>query len=200
MSTTTGVRLLSRASQAIAKHHYAPIRIPQLQQQPRNPHTVGLRKPFPSPSPTSRIASQTRFHSTSPPQKSEQERQRPLTDRPSSPTNSQASEIAARKAEQPSYQLTFTCKKCSERSSHHVTKQAYHQGTTLITCPGCKNRHLISDHLGIFGDKGVTLEDIMREKGQLLKKGRLGEDGDVEFYSDQEETHEASSGREGEKT
>jgi len=44
---------------------------------------------------------------------------------------------------------------------------------------------LISDHLKIFSDKNITLEDIMKEKGQLLRKGRLGTDGDIEFYDDQ---------------
>lgn len=43
---------------------------------------------------------------------------------------------------------------------------------------------MISDHLGIFGDKKVTIEDIMREKGQLVKRGSLGEDGDIEFWPD----------------
>ena len=36
----------------------------------------------------------------------------------------------------------------------------------------------------IFSDKGITLEDILKEKGQFLRKGRLGEDGDVEFYDE----------------
>lgn len=49
----------------------------------------------------------------------------------------------------PSYELTFTCKKCSTRSSHRVSKQGYHHGTVLIACPGCKNRHLISDHMKV---------------------------------------------------
>ena len=110
---------------------------------------------------------------------------KPLTDRSESLEQQQAEEIAARKAQEPAYELTFTCKKCSERSTHRVTKQAYHHGTCLITCPGCKNRHLISDHLKIFSDKNITLEDIMKEKGQLLRKGRLGTDGDIEFYDDQ---------------
>lgn len=80
--------------------------------------------------------------------------------------------------------MTFTCKRCTERSSHKISKQGYHKGTILITCPGCKNRHLISDHLKIFSDQSLTLEDILREKGQLLKKGTLGADGDVEFWDD----------------
>lgn len=36
----------------------------------------------------------------------------------------------------------------------------------------------------IFSDKKVTIEDILKEKGQYLRKGRIGEDGDVEFYDD----------------
>jgi protein import protein ZIM17 len=52
-------------------------------------------------------------------------------------------------AEQPAYDLTFTCKPCKTRSSHRVSKQGYHYGSVLITCPECKNRHIISDHLGV---------------------------------------------------
>ncbi|KZF22403.1 zf-DNL-domain-containing protein [Xylona heveae TC161] len=88
------------------------------------------------------------------------------------------------KQQQPAYELTFTCKPCSHRSAHRVSKQGYHKGTVLITCPSCKNRHVISDHLKIFSDKPMTIEDLMREKGQLVKKGSLGTDGDVEFWDD----------------
>lgn len=101
--------------------------------------------------------------------------------------------------------MTFTCRKCLERSSHKISKQGYHHGTILITCPGCKNRHLISDHLKvglglntasrrvtntgqIFSDKSITVEDILKEKGQLLKKGQLGSEGDVEFWDDGTQT------------
>ncbi|CAI6335033.1 unnamed protein product [Periconia digitata] len=84
----------------------------------------------------------------------------------------------------PAYELTFTCKVCSTRSSHRVSKQGYHHGTVLISCPGCKNRHLISDHMKIFSDKSVTIEDIMREKGDLVKRGTLAAEGDVEFWED----------------
>jgi protein import protein ZIM17 len=30
----------------------------------------------------------------------------------------------------------------------------------------------------------VTVEDLMKERGQLVKKGTLGEDGDLEFWED----------------
>ncbi len=33
-------------------------------------------------------------------------------------------------------------------------------------------------------DKTTTIEDLMREKGQLVKKGSLSEDGDLEFWDD----------------
>lgn len=105
----------------------------------------------------------------------------------------------------PAYQLTFTCKPCSTRSTHRVTKQGYHHGTTLITCPNCKSRHLISDHLKIFSDEGITLEDILSKTlpdgkplTDLLKKGKLGMrqgamianegDEDIEFWEDGTET------------
>ena len=83
------------------------------------------------------------------------------------------------------YQLSFTCVPCGHRSHHNVSRQGYHHGSTLITCPGCRNRHVISDHLNIFGDRKITVEDLMREKGSLVKRGSLGEDGDIEFWPDE---------------
>lgn len=41
-----------------------------------------------------------------------------------------------------------------------------------MQCPGCKVRHLIADHLGIFSDKRITLEDIMAEHGETIRKGK----------------------------
>ena len=74
-----------------------------------------------------------------------------------------------------------------------------------ITCPSCKNRHVISDHLKVFMDQKSTLEDILRRKAangedfsKLLKKGRLGiragdmvgneGEEDLEFWEDGTET------------
>jgi protein import protein ZIM17 len=43
---------------------------------------------------------------------------------------------------------------------------------------------MCTDGLQIFSDKRVTLEDIMKEKGQLVKRGTLSTEGDVEFWDD----------------
>ncbi|PWW73342.1 hypothetical protein C7212DRAFT_26481, partial [Tuber magnatum] len=51
--------------------------------------------------------------------------------------------------DKPSYDLTFTCRPCTRRSTHRISKQAYHAGSVLITCPGCSNRHVITDHLKV---------------------------------------------------
>lgn len=115
----------------------------------------------------------------------------------------------------PSYDLTFTCKPCKHRSTHNISKLGYHHGSILITCPECSNRHVISDHLKvgpqsicmmdtifkhveamntdklqqqIFGDKSLTIEDLMRQKGQLVKRGTLGGNGDMEFWEDGSQT------------
>ncbi|KAI1478859.1 DNL zinc finger-domain-containing protein [Daldinia eschscholtzii] len=104
--------------------------------------------------------------------------------RPTPSTSSSSSEQKPRKLLEPHYELTFTCVPCGDRSTHTVSKQGYHKGSVLITCPACRNRHVISDHLNIFGNRKVTIEDIMREKGQLVKRGTLGETGDVEFWED----------------
>ncbi|KAI9847558.1 MAG: hypothetical protein M1838_000834, partial [Thelocarpon superellum] len=99
--------------------------------------------------------------------------------------------------EAPAYEMTFTCKPCKTRSSHRISKQGYHKGTVLISCPGCKNRHVISDHLQIFSDTSLTVEDLMRQKGELVKKGTLGTDGDVEFWEDGSTTPHATDGVQG---
>lgn len=66
----------------------------------------------------------------------------------------------------PELMIAFTCKKCDSRSSHVMSKQAYTGGTVLIQCPSCKSRHLIADHLKIFSDDRITIEDILSAKGE----------------------------------
>ncbi|KIX98336.1 uncharacterized protein Z520_05637 [Fonsecaea multimorphosa CBS 102226] len=136
-------------------------------------------------------------------------RQPTSTRRPFAPINRYNSSLSvpgakpqpAEERDEPSYELSFTCKPCLYRSTHRITKQGYHRGTVLVTCPSCKARHVIADHLKVFLDKSSTLEDILRKKAaagedftKLLKKGRLGirpgemvgneGEEDLEFWED----------------
>ncbi|KAI9304714.1 DNL zinc finger-domain-containing protein [Cunninghamella echinulata] len=72
----------------------------------------------------------------------------------------------------PKHQLFigFTCKVCEVRSHHVMSKQAYTKGVVLIQCPDCKNRHLIADNLGWFRDEKTNVEDLVKEKGEAIRK------------------------------
>eukprot|EP00440_Ansanella_granifera_P040473 gb/GFBE01043897.1/.p1 GENE.gb/GFBE01043897.1/~~gb/GFBE01043897.1/.p1 ORF type:complete len:205 (+),score=39.74 gb/GFBE01043897.1/:1-615(+) len=75
------------------------------------------------------------------------------------------------------YAIAYTCNVCDERSAKKISKRAYHHGVVIITCPSCKNRHLIADRLGWFEDEGTDIEKMMREKGEEvvhLSQYRLG--------------------------
>lgn len=76
--------------------------------------------------------------------------------------------LGSMKVDKPMLMIAFTCKKCNTRSSHTMSKQAYTKGTVLIKCPGCDNRHLIADHLKIFNDNHITIEDIMKAEGESV--------------------------------
>jgi hypothetical protein len=50
------------------------------------------------------------------------------------------------------------------------SKFSYKKGVVLIRCAGCDSLHLIADNLGWFRDEGVNIEQIMKEKGELIHK------------------------------
>lgn len=79
--------------------------------------------------------------------------------------------VARVKMDKPMLMLAFTCKKCDTRSSHVISKQAYEGGTILVQCPGCKSRHLVADHLKIFSDNKIKLEDILKAQGEGIQTG-----------------------------
>ncbi|THU79899.1 zf-DNL-domain-containing protein [Dendrothele bispora CBS 962.96] len=92
---------------------------------------------------------------------------------------------------EPRLQMTFTCTvpDCGTRSTHEFTKRAYERGIVLVQCPGCHNRHLIADHLGWFKEstedgKLKTVEDLLKARGEIVKRGRLHADGDIEYVED----------------
>ncbi|EFQ96840.1 DNL zinc finger domain-containing protein [Nannizzia gypsea CBS 118893] len=116
----------------------------------------------------------------------------PLTDNKTPATTEEDAQAAqARRDQEPAYLIYFTCKPCSHRSAHRISKHGYHKGTILITCPSCSNRHVISDHLKIFSDAPVTLEDLLAQKGMKITKGTM--EGDMEWWGKDEETTGTSS-------
>jgi hypothetical protein len=68
--------------------------------------------------------------------------------------------------------IQFTCKKCNTTQSKQMSKKAYTTGVVIIQCDGCKNKHLIADHLGWYDSQKPpgTIEQILREKGESVKK------------------------------
>jgi len=89
---------------------------------------------------------------------------------------------------EPRLSLTFTCtvKDCGTRSTHEFTKRSYERGIVLVECPGCKNRHLIADHLGWFKEsteegKLRTVEDLVKAKGEKVRRGRIDAGGVIEY-------------------
>ncbi|RUS20831.1 DNL zinc finger-domain-containing protein [Endogone sp. FLAS-F59071] len=94
--------------------------------------------------------------------------------------DAQPSSPPADQPNQPKSQMliAFTCKVCSHRTHHVMSKQAYTTGVVIIQCAGCKNRHLIADHLGWFRDGSTTVEDLVRENGETVRK-LVSDGGDV---------------------
>ncbi|KZZ90722.1 DNL zinc finger domain-containing protein [Ascosphaera apis ARSEF 7405] len=149
-------------SRSIATYAYAS--------RPSAPLFNSLRQNVQMPLPSSRRfeSTKSRFHT-------------PLTESKEL-TPEEKIALEQRRSQEPAYMITFTCKPCSQRSSHRISHHGYHKGTVLIECPGCQSRHVISDHLKIFMDSSSTLEDILAKGGQTIIKAKLG--GDLEWWED----------------
>ena len=90
---------------------------------------------------------------------------------PLNPQRKPRSSPPTRAEQEPAYELTFTCKPCQHRSAHRISKQGYHKGSVLITCPDCKNRHVISDHLMVRCGVSLPLTSRQRTATPYVGKG-----------------------------
>ena len=75
------------------------------------------------------------------------------------------------RAEEDAYALLFTCRVCETRTARRVSKAAYHTGTVLIRCPGCRNMHLIADHKGFFHDDAFDAASVLAARGEAGARG-----------------------------
>lgn len=75
---------------------------------------------------------------------------------------------------EPKMLIGFTCKACEHRSHHTMSKQAYTHGTVIIHCPGCRQRHLIADHLNWFDKDHMqgkrTIEELLEARGEAISR------------------------------
>lgn len=73
-------------------------------------------------------------------------------------------------------QMIYTCKVCNTRNSQTISNQAYTQGVVIVRCSGCKNNHLVADNLGWFRDRKTNIEDILKEKGETVRRVSIGDE------------------------
>ncbi|KAF7798565.1 hypothetical protein EIP86_009787 [Pleurotus ostreatoroseus] len=169
-----------------------PCRVNPLPSTSGHPHTR-LTLPTPAHQPVAQAGVRARPFSSSVPVRTVEDDSWKLSSPPSptsfAPPATQDDTQNTLQSQEPRLSLTFTCTvpDCGTRSTHEFSKRSYQRGIVLVQCPGCKNRHLIADHLGWFKEstedgKLKTIEDLMHAKGEVIRRGRL-DAGEVIEYS-----------------
>eukprot|EP00579_Thalassiosira_antarctica_P001110 CAMPEP_0201866110 /NCGR_PEP_ID=MMETSP0902-20130614/795_1 /ASSEMBLY_ACC=CAM_ASM_000551 /TAXON_ID=420261 /ORGANISM="Thalassiosira antarctica, Strain CCMP982" /LENGTH=247 /DNA_ID=CAMNT_0048391011 /DNA_START=44 /DNA_END=787 /DNA_ORIENTATION=+ len=80
------------------------------------------------------------------------------------------------------FKIQYTCKVCSTRNSHSVTRIAYRNGVVIAQCKGCPSKHLIADNLGWsnyiggfdFDNGERNIETYMENREQEARENGMG--------------------------
>lgn len=82
----------------------------------------------------------------------------------------------------PKMLLRFTCtyEACEEKPTitRIISKRSFEEGMVLVRCPSCEKQHLIADHLGWLSEKGTTIETMLTERGEEVRRA-LRDDEDL---------------------
>lgn len=86
------------------------------------------------------------------------------------------------------FQIQYTCKVCSSRNLHSVTRLAYRKGVVIAMCKGCFCRHLLADNLGWsnyaggfnFDDGETNIEIYMENKARENRERKMGDNESTE--------------------
>ena len=74
--------------------------------------------------------------------------------------------------------MMYTCKICSGRNAHMVSKIAYSHGMVVATCRHCKTKHLIADNerkLDFPKEYGRKIEEYLESKGERVQRLSVSE-------------------------
>mmetsp|Transcript_10802 Transcript_10802/g.16745 ORF Transcript_10802/g.16745 Transcript_10802/m.16745 type:complete len:235 (+) Transcript_10802:142-846(+) len=85
------------------------------------------------------------------------------------------------------YTLVYTCKVCDTRQLCKIHKIAYNSGIVIVTCKGCKNRHLIADPGGLLDTPDFkNIQQYLEAKGEKVLTPHISDTSQLRDFNLQE--------------
>ena len=80
--------------------------------------------------------------------------------------------------------MMYTCKICTGRNAHMISKVAFNYGMVVASCKHCKNKHLIADNEGKLDMKeyGKTVEEYLISQGETVQRLNLTPEELEKYY------------------